>query len=132
MTNLEDLGRKSITDMSDDEAFELIKQIRLSRRISKINRKKKPKKQKTPMLSTEQARKVLEILEPPVHGEFPNAHLIVDYVKTEKEWNVLCARLDWEIWNKGQLKRYVRGLDPIQPQVKWMFDRAFVEFYCFR
>jgi len=32
MANLDDLGFKSVTEMSNDEALELLRQIRLSRR----------------------------------------------------------------------------------------------------
>lgn len=42
MASLEDLGYKSISDMSTDEAIELLKQVRLERKITKKTTKSKP------------------------------------------------------------------------------------------
>lgn len=68
MTNIDDLGIASISNMSTDEALELIRQIRLSRRIPV----KKPTKKTTtttqkrvkalPQVSADQANELLKIL----------------------------------------------------------------------
>jgi topoisomerase IA-like protein len=70
MATIEDLPNKSISDMSTDEAIELLRQIRLSRRTMKAStaRKKastaKVKKatEKATKLTPEQAKKLLEML----------------------------------------------------------------------
>jgi len=44
MSTIEDLPQKSISEMSTDEAIELLRTIRLSRRIQKASSKKYAKK----------------------------------------------------------------------------------------
>lgn len=67
MADLEDLGIKSILDMSQDERIEHLRQIRLSRRVPVKSRKSSStKKQKTkaiPKLNPEQAENLLKLLE---------------------------------------------------------------------
>lgn len=67
MADLEDLGIKSILDMSQDEKIEHLRQIRLSRRVPVKSRKSSPtKKQKTtavPKLSAQEAANLLKLLE---------------------------------------------------------------------
>lgn len=68
MANIDNLGITSISNMSTDEALELIRQIRLSRRIPV----KKPTKKTTtttrkrvkavPQVSADQANELLKIL----------------------------------------------------------------------
>lgn len=65
MANLEDLGYKSLAEMTVDERLELIRQIRLSRRIpvkkpTKSTAKRKPKAVPTP--TADQAAELLKIL----------------------------------------------------------------------
>jgi len=67
MANLDDLDITSITDMSTDEAIEMLRQIRLSRRIpvkkvpkSTIKRKAKAKEVKE--VNANQAAELLRIL----------------------------------------------------------------------
>jgi len=63
MANLDDLNYTSLSEMSVDEALELLRQIRLSRRIPvKKSRKKPQKKTKELNISSQQAAKILEIL----------------------------------------------------------------------
>lgn len=66
MTHLENLGKKSLADLSVDEAHELLRQIRLSRRVQKKKPKKTSSKTKAKKkdegLTAEQAKKLLEIL----------------------------------------------------------------------
>jgi len=66
MATIEDLSQKSISELSVDEALELLRQIRLSRRTYKGTYKKsaaKAKEQKPPAKMTpEQAKKLLELL----------------------------------------------------------------------
>lgn len=67
MANLEDLGFKSLSDVSTDEALELIRQIRLSRRVNKeksqaISKTKKPKKAPAPTVNADQAAELLKLL----------------------------------------------------------------------
>lgn len=65
MADLDDLGYKSITDMQTDEAIELLRRIRLSRRIPVKTTKVYTKKQSVkeiPSLSSEQAAELLKIL----------------------------------------------------------------------
>jgi len=65
MADLEDLNYKSIVDMDTDDAIELLRQIRLGRRIPS-----KPTKQATvrqsrksvPAVSSDQAAELLKIL----------------------------------------------------------------------
>ena len=67
MANLDDLGRESITEVSQDEGIELLRQIRLSRRTptKKVSTRKPSTKQrhkKPPDVSAEQAAALLKIL----------------------------------------------------------------------
>lgn len=65
MANLDSLGYKSISDMTTDEALELIRQIRLSRRIpvKKVKKTTKRKKAKAaPQVNANQAAELLKIL----------------------------------------------------------------------
>ena len=71
MTTIEDLGYKSISDMTIDEAIEHLRQIRLSRRVpvKKVSSKRssskpkpKPKLKSTPNLTPEQAKKLLDLI----------------------------------------------------------------------
>lgn len=64
MANLDDLEYKSITDMSNDEAIELLRTIRLSRRIPNKPVKNKTKRSKTtvPAVSSDVAAELLKIL----------------------------------------------------------------------
>ena len=65
MTTIEDLPQHSITEMSVDEALEALRHIRLSRRTTKVSSKKRAKtsaKKPVKKLSTDQARKMLELL----------------------------------------------------------------------
>lgn len=63
MANLDNLGYKSITDMTTDEAIEHLRQIRLSRRVPKKATKAK-KTALTPKLSASQlqANQAAELL----------------------------------------------------------------------
>ena len=66
MAIIENLGKKSLVELSQDEAIELLRQIRLSRRTTKVSNKssttkaKKVKKKET--LTASQAKKLLELL----------------------------------------------------------------------
>lgn len=62
MADLNDLGYKSITDMTTDEAIEHLRQIRLSRRVpvKKTRAKKTVKKKVEP--TADQAAALLKIL----------------------------------------------------------------------
>jgi hypothetical protein len=66
MATIDDLPMQSLTNMSQDEAFELLRQIRLSRRTSKkkvsTTRKAKPKALAPSEMSPEQAAKLLKLL----------------------------------------------------------------------
>ena len=67
MANLEDLGYTSILDMNNDEAIDLLRQIRLSRRIPEkrtttITKVKQTKAKATAELSPEMAAALLEII----------------------------------------------------------------------
>lgn len=68
MADLDDLDMKSITEMGSDEAIELIRQIRLSRRtVEKTPKtiaraKTKAIKAQTPTLDNEQAAELLKLL----------------------------------------------------------------------
>ena len=63
MANLDDLNYTSLSEMSVDEALELLRQIRLSRRIpvKKPRKTTSKKKEKKLSLSSEQAAKLPEI-----------------------------------------------------------------------
>lgn len=69
MANLDDLGYKSISEMSPDEAIEHIRQLRLSRRVPVKSTKatksnKKANKATAPAkLSSTQAADLLKLLE---------------------------------------------------------------------
>lgn len=63
MANLDDLGFTSITEMNNDEALELLRQIRLSRRTStKTVSVKKAKEKTAPKLDINQATELLKLL----------------------------------------------------------------------
>ena len=64
MTDIDDLGYTSITEMGNDDAIELLRQIRLSRRIptKKVTKTTRKKAKAAPELSAEQAAKLLELL----------------------------------------------------------------------
>lgn len=68
MATLEDLNYRSISDMTQDEALEHLRQIRLSRRVPVKKTKKKTSsvtKQKSkplPKLNAEQAKKLLDLI----------------------------------------------------------------------
>lgn len=69
MANLDDLDNPSITEMSNDEAIELIRQIRLQRRIpikqakaQSTSVKKYPKSKPGANLTPDQAAQLLKIL----------------------------------------------------------------------
>lgn len=65
MSDLDDLGFTSITEMQTDEAIELLRQIRLGRRVPNkppTSRTSKSKKLTTPKVSDEQAAELLKLL----------------------------------------------------------------------
>lgn len=64
MSNLDDLGIPSITDMNTDEALELLRQIRLSRRVpvKKNSTRSSPRKAQQKALSNIDADQAAELL----------------------------------------------------------------------
>jgi len=67
MATIDDLGKKSMADLSNDEALEMLRQIRLSRRTQKASSKKasatKAKKtQKSGKITADQAKQLLKML----------------------------------------------------------------------
>lgn len=67
MTTLDDLNIPALTNMSKDEGIELLRQLRLSRRIpvkkqSKSTIKKKAKAKAKPKINTAQAQDLLKLL----------------------------------------------------------------------
>ena len=64
MADLDDLDYQSITDMGNGEAIELLRQIRLSRRIpvKKVYKTKKVSKSGVPKVDKNQAEELLKIL----------------------------------------------------------------------
>jgi len=65
MATIDDLNYPSITDMSQDEAIEALRQIRLSRRIpvKKVsNKKAKKAAKKIPKLNQDQAKNLLDLI----------------------------------------------------------------------
>ena len=67
MTTINDLKLPSITEMSQDEAIEFLRQLRLSRRIpvkkqSAATVKKKAKAKATPKVNADQAKELLKLL----------------------------------------------------------------------
>ena len=62
MANLDDLNYTSIFDMGNDEAVELLRQIRLSRRVVKPSKARKSRKVKSPVVSANEAAELLKIL----------------------------------------------------------------------
>ena len=63
MATIDDLGYRSLTEMSTDEALDLIRQIRLSRRVPVKSKKKSTKKSKAvPIVDADQAAELLKIL----------------------------------------------------------------------
>jgi hypothetical protein len=63
MASLEDLKYTSIIDMSNDEAIDTLRQIRLSRRVPERTTKTITKKQKPVELDQSQAAELLKLLE---------------------------------------------------------------------
>jgi hypothetical protein len=68
MAQIEDLGKKSLADLSQDEALEMLRVIRLSRRTQKAPKKspkatKAKKTQSSGKLSAAQAKLLLKMLE---------------------------------------------------------------------
>jgi len=66
MANLDDLNYKSLTEMGTDEAIEMLRQIRLSRRIPvkkvTLGRGSKKKPKDVTQISANQAEELLKIL----------------------------------------------------------------------
>ena len=66
MANLDDLNYKSLTEMGTDEAIEMLRQIRLSRRIPvkkvTLGRGSKKKPKGVTQISANQAEELLKIL----------------------------------------------------------------------
>jgi hypothetical protein len=63
MADLDDLGFTSISDMSNDEGLERLRQIRLSRRTpTKVTKTTTISKKSTPAISSDQAAELLKIL----------------------------------------------------------------------
>jgi hypothetical protein len=68
MADLEDLNYQGLTDLSNDEAIELLRQIRLSRRtpikqqVKKTTPKQQRKAKQAPNVTPEQAAELLKIL----------------------------------------------------------------------
>lgn len=63
MSDLDDLGFTSITEMSTDDAIEMLRQIRLARRTPLQPTKVVTKKQtKAPKVNAEQAAELLKLL----------------------------------------------------------------------
>ena len=64
MATIDDLDYESITEMSNDEAIELLRQIRLNRRMPSSNTStRKPKaKASTPIVDAATASELLKIL----------------------------------------------------------------------
>jgi hypothetical protein len=63
MADLDDLGFTSISDMSTDESIELLRQIRLSRRVPvKTTKSTTSKKPKPANVSADQAAELLKLL----------------------------------------------------------------------
>lgn len=68
MATIDDLDVKAIDELSRDEALELLRQLRLSRRTPKTSAKKKAstavknKQKAMPALSPEQAAELLKLL----------------------------------------------------------------------
>jgi len=66
LATIDDLGYKSISDVSQDEAIEMLRQIRLSRRVplkkAKKKSTKKAAKKSAPKLSKAQALKLLDMI----------------------------------------------------------------------
>lgn len=64
MANLDDLTIPSITEMSTDEAIEMLRQVRLSRRIPVKKTKKATMKRSkaAPKVNSDQANELLKIL----------------------------------------------------------------------
>lgn len=67
MATIDDLNREFFTDMGQEESFELLRQIRLSRRTTKKRKTASSKPKPTPAprpseLSPEQAAQLLKLL----------------------------------------------------------------------
>lgn len=63
MANIDDLNYISISEMQTDEALEVLRQIRLSRRVPLKTKKKPAAKKPKANVSAEQAAEILRILE---------------------------------------------------------------------
>jgi len=63
MADLESLGFPSITEMATDEALELLRQIRLSRRTPVKSTKTTTKKMAIPKVCDDQAAELLKLLQ---------------------------------------------------------------------
>lgn len=62
MADLDSLNYQSITEMSNDEALELLRQVRLSRRVPIKPVRTIKKNAKAPALDTNQAAELLKLL----------------------------------------------------------------------
>ena len=62
MADLDDLGFTSISEMTSDEGLELLRQIRLSRRVPVKSTKTTTKKKESPKVSSEQAAELLKLI----------------------------------------------------------------------
>lgn len=64
MADLDDIAIPSITEMGTDEAIELLRNIRLSRRIptKKVTKTTKKKAKTAPKINSDQAGELLKIL----------------------------------------------------------------------
>ena len=64
MATISDLKIPALTDMSQDEAIEYLRQLRLSRRVpAKKQSSKKPKTKTLPKINKDQAAELLKLLE---------------------------------------------------------------------
>lgn len=64
MADLDDLGYISITDMQTDEAIELLRQVRLSRRMpTRQIKTTKAREKATPTVNANEAAELLRILQ---------------------------------------------------------------------
>ena len=62
MADLDDLGYTSVADMNNDEALELLRQIRLSRRTPTKPTRPTKTRAKAPSVDSNQAAEILKIL----------------------------------------------------------------------
>lgn len=61
MADLDDLNNPSITELGTDEAIELLRQVRLSRRVP-VRKASKKKVKEAPKVNAAQANELLKIL----------------------------------------------------------------------